>query len=92
MARTRFLMARGYIENRHGTYRAVMRYMAHIGRASARDAEGAVLGEMYKNAGKWYNLTVQVAAGRTIKYTALLRHRCESRYLSADGVSFGVAV
>ena len=26
--------------------------------------------ERIKNAGKWYNLTVQVAAGRTIKYTA----------------------
>jgi hypothetical protein len=30
---------------------------------------------MYKNAGKWYNLTVQVAAERTIKYTSKLRHR-----------------
>jgi len=51
-----------------------------------------MLGKRDKIAGKWYNLTVQVAAGRTIKYTAELRHRCESRYLSADGVSFGVAV
>ena len=59
---------------------------------SAPTAEGVVLGEMYKNSGKWYNLIVQVAAGRTIKYTAELRHRHESRYLSADGVSFGVAV
>jgi hypothetical protein len=33
------------------------------------------MGEMYKTAGKWYNLTVQVAAGRTIKYTSELRHR-----------------
>lgn len=39
-----------------------------------------------KSAGKWYNLTVQVAAGQTIKYTAELRHRHESRYLSAGGV------
>ena len=59
---------------------------------TAPTADGAALGEMYKNAGKWYNLTVQVAAGRIIKYTAELRHRHESRYLSADGVSFGVAV
>lgn len=52
----------------------------------APTADGAVLGEMYKNAGKWYNLTVQVAAGRIIKYTAELRHRHGSRYLSAGGV------
>lgn len=47
---------------------------------------------MYKYAGKWYNLVVQVAAEQTIRYTADLRHRHESRYLSAGGVSFGVAV
>ena len=61
-------------------------------RITAQTAVGVVLAEMYKNAGKWYNLAVQVAAGQTIKYTAELRHRHESRYLSAGGVSFGVAV
>lgn len=42
--------------------------------------------ERVKTAGKWYNFVVQVAAGQTIKYTAELRHRHESRYLSAGGV------
>lgn len=28
-----------------------------------------MMGDRDKIAGKWYNLTVQVAAGRTIKYT-----------------------
>ena len=37
--------------------------------ATAPTAERAVSGEMYKNAGKWYNLTVQVAAGQIISYT-----------------------
>lgn len=36
---------------------------------TAPTADGAVLGEMYKDAGKWYNLAVQVAAGRTSSYT-----------------------
>ena len=74
------------------TREARLRARRSRSRDIAQTAGVAVSGEMYKTAGKWYNLVVQVAAGQIIKYTAELRRRCESRYLSAGGVSFGVAV